>query len=43
LLGLLRDALDEDKSEVIELLKEAGELASILAASLLTMKGKKQI
>jgi len=42
-LGLLRDALDADKNEINKLLKEAGELANILAASLLTMKGKKQI
>ena len=42
-LGLLRDALDVDKIEVNKLLKETGELANILAASLLTMKSKKQI
>ena len=42
-LGLLRDALDANRSEVNKLLKKTGELASILAASLLTMKGKKQI
>ena len=42
-LGLLRDALDVDKSEINNLLEETGELANILAASLLTMKGKKQI
>ena len=42
-LGLLRDALDADKNEINKLLKETGELANILAASLLTMKGKKQI
>jgi four helix bundle protein len=40
-LGLLRDALDVDKIEVNKLLKETGELAKILAASLLTMKGKR--
>jgi four helix bundle protein len=42
-LGLLRDALDADKDEINKLLKETNELANILAASLLTMKGKKQI
>jgi four helix bundle protein len=42
-LALLRDALDVEKDEVNKLLKETGELANILAASLLTMKGKKQI
>ena len=40
-LGLLRDALDADKIEVNKLLKETGELANILAASLLTMKDKR--
>ncbi len=42
-LGLLRDALEADKIEINKLLKETGEIAKILAASLLTMKGKKQI
>jgi four helix bundle protein len=42
-LGLLRDALDIDKNEINKLLKETGELANILAASVLTMKGKKQV
>jgi len=42
-LGLMRDALDTDKSEINKLLKETTELAKILAASLITMKGKKQI
>jgi four helix bundle protein len=42
-LGLLRDALEADKIEVNKLLKETSELANILAASLLTLKGKKQI
>lgn len=42
-LGLLRDALDVDKIEINKLLKETGELANIMAASLLTMKGKKQV
>jgi four helix bundle protein len=42
-LGLLRDALEADKAETNKLMKETTELAKILAASLLTMKGKKQI
>lgn len=42
-LGLLRDALDIDGIEINRLLKETGEIANILAASLLTMKEKKQI
>ena len=42
-LGSLRDALDVDKDRINKLLKEAGELAKILAASLLTMKDKKKI
>jgi four helix bundle protein len=42
-LGLLRDALEGDKVEISELMKETTELAKILAASVLTMKGKKQI
>jgi four helix bundle protein len=42
-LGLMRDALNADKSEINKLLKETGELARISAASLLTMKGRKQI
>jgi len=40
-LGLLRDALDADPNEINKLLRETGEIANILAASLLTMKGKK--
>jgi hypothetical protein len=40
---LLRDALDADKTEIAKLMKETSELAKILAASCLTMKGKKQI
>jgi four helix bundle protein len=40
-LGLLRDALDVDKARINKLLKETGELSNILAASVLTMKGKK--
>jgi four helix bundle protein len=42
-LGLLRDALDADKTRVNALMKETSELAKILAASVLTMKDKKQI
>jgi four helix bundle protein len=42
-LGLLRDALDADKNEIGKLMKETSELAKILAASVLTMKGRKQI
>jgi four helix bundle protein len=42
-LGLLRDALEVDKNEINKLLRETGEIANILAASLLTMKGKKQV
>jgi four helix bundle protein len=42
-LGLLRDALGADKDEINKLLKESSELANILAASLITMKGKKQV
>ena len=41
--GLMRDALDTDKDTVSKLMKEADELAKILAASLITMKGRKQI
>ncbi|HTY82160.1 MAG TPA: four helix bundle protein [Dehalococcoidales bacterium] len=39
-LGLLRDALGADKIKINKLLKETTELANILAASILTMKGK---
>jgi len=42
-LGLLRDALDADKTGVNTLMKETSELAKILAASALTMKGKNKI
>jgi four helix bundle protein len=42
-LGLLRDALDVDNNKINKLLKETGELANILAASLLTMKDKRKI
>lgn len=39
-IGLLRDANKADKKEADELLKETIEVANILAASTLTMKGK---
>jgi four helix bundle protein len=42
-LCLFRDALNADKNDTNKLLKETSELAKILAASLLTMKGRKQI
>jgi hypothetical protein len=42
-LALLKDALDADKTEIGKLMKDTTELAKILAASLLTMKGRKQI
>lgn len=42
-LGILRDATDTDKERVNELLDEARELANILGASLLTLKGKRKI
>ncbi len=41
-LGLMRDALACDRDETNRLLRENGDLANILAASLLTMKGKRQ-
>jgi hypothetical protein len=41
----MRDALDIDidKDDVGKLMKVTSELANILAASILTMKGRKQI
>jgi four helix bundle protein len=42
-LGLLRDALDADKTETNKLMHETTELAKILAAIVITMKGKNQI
>lgn len=42
-LGILRDATDTDKEKVNGLLNEARELANILGASLLTLKGKRKI
>lgn len=42
-LGLLRDATEQvDKSSVNGLLKELTELANMLGASLLTLRGKKR-
>lgn len=40
-LCLLRDIGEMDKTKINILLKEAGEIANILGASLLTLKGKK--
>ncbi|MDD5626607.1 MAG: four helix bundle protein [Patescibacteria group bacterium] len=40
-LGLLRDATKFPKEEISLLLKEVEELAKILGASLLTLKGRK--
>ncbi len=42
-LGLFRDGLDMNKAEINALLKENTEIANILASSVLTMKGKKQV
>jgi len=42
-LGLLRDALEANKNKINKLLRESAEIANILAASILTMKGKKQV
>ncbi len=42
-LGLLRNVLDADKNQISKLMRETTELAKILAASLITMKGRKQI
>jgi len=41
-LGLLRDALDIMNPVLDQLTREAAEIACILAASILTMKGKRQ-
>jgi len=41
-LGILRDATEADKELVNLLLKEVNELANILGASLLTLKGRKK-
>lgn len=40
-LGLLRDALDVNGTEIKNLFKETEELSKIIAASLLTMKNKR--
>jgi len=40
-LALLRDASRVDKKEVEILLKELGEIANILASSIITLKSKK--
>ena len=40
-LGLLKDALDINGSEIEYLKEETGELSKIIAASILTMKNKK--
>lgn len=40
-LGLLRDATEIDKEKINTLLKEVDEVARMLGASLLTLKGKK--
>jgi len=40
-LGLLRDSNRGDKETVNKLLKEATEIANILATSILTLKGRK--
>lgn len=40
-LGLLRDATSTDKGTVNSLLKDVDDLANILGASLLTLKGKR--
>ena len=40
-LGLLRDGVEIERTKINPLLKEVQELSSIIASSLLTMKGKK--
>lgn len=42
-LALLRDTRNGDREEIAWLLKELQELSDILASSILTLKGKKQI
>jgi len=42
-LGLLRDSEKADKNKANMLLQETTELANILAASVLTLKGKKKL
>ena len=40
-LAIIRDTSPENKTEAEKLLKETGEIANILAASILTMKNKR--
>ena len=40
-LGLLRDATEADKNNIIKLLKEAEEISKMLSASIITMKNKR--
>jgi four helix bundle protein len=42
-LGLLRDALEVNPVPINKLIKESSEISKIIAASLLTMKGKNKI
>ena len=42
-LGILRNGTEIDKQEVKQFLEEAKEIANILGASLLTLKGKKKL
>ena len=42
-LCLLRDALEVNNSAISQLITEVTELANILAASILTMKGRKKV
>ncbi|MHA2060814.1 MAG: four helix bundle protein [Candidatus Sifarchaeia archaeon] len=42
-LNLLKDATKVDQTKVNKLLKEVDELAKMLGASLLTMKGKRKV
>ncbi len=42
-LGLFRDATEIKKEEINKLLKETNELANIIGASLLTLKGKRKL
>lgn len=42
-LGILRDGTNVDKDPVNTLLEETKELANILGASLLTLKGKRRL
>jgi len=42
-LGLLRDALEIKGDNISPLVDEANQLANILAASIMTMKGKKRL